>query len=518
MITHPILRTVDLYELTMAQAYWKQGLEELQAAFHVTCRRLPFRGGYAVCAGLGPLIEKLQGFRFHPEDLAPLADIPNAVSAPLFEPRFLEYLGRLRFRCQLYAVDEGTLVFEGEPMLRIEGPIIQAQLLETVVLNTLGFQSLIATKAARICLSAGKDEVIDFGLRRAQGPDGGLSASRAAYLGGCSGTSNVAAGLTYRIPLRGTHAHSWVMAFDDERQAFQAFAESMPDQCLLLVDTYGSEQGIPHAVAVLQDLKRRGHTPLGIRIDSGDLHYFSRQARRALDAAGLPEAKVMASSELDEYLIRSLKQQGASVDIWGVGTKLVTAWDDPACSVVYKLSAVQRRASAESPEEPWQPRLKISDQKAKISIPGRLQVYRCIDSRGRFAGDIIADESEDAGKIERLIDPHDNTRQAPVPAGIRREPLLKPVFVAGEPVVASPSLLAIREHCLQQLTQLDASHKRLENPHVYRVGITPYLNERRDAMILEYRTAPSRGPQRAQDEETQVNGRDRDAKKHDANE
>src|SRR3954471_8600757 len=320
----------DLYQLTMAYGYWKSGRADREAVFELIFRKPPFRSGFTVVAGLGPAIDFIKGFRFEADDLEFLATLSGNDGKPLFDPAFLEHLKQLRFSCDVDAIPEGTVVFANEPLLRIQGPILQCQLLETALLNLLNFQSLIATKAARVCLAARNDSVLEFGLRRAQGVDGALAASRASYIGGCAATSNVLAGKVHGIPVRGTHAHSWVMSFAEEETAFQAYAEAMPNNCVFLVDTYDTLQGVRRAAKIGKWLREHGHELAGIRLDSGDLAWLSIEARKILDAAGFPKALILASNDLDEHIIQSLKQQGATINVWGVGTKMVTAYDQPA--------------------------------------------------------------------------------------------------------------------------------------------------------------------------------------------
>ncbi len=470
----------DQYQLTMAYGYWKSGLADRRAEFHMFYRRNPFEGGFVVSAGLGTLMEYLDQWGFSDGDLAYLATLTDRTGKPLFEPAFLDYLGGLRLNCDITAVAEGTVVFPNEPLVRVQGPILLAQILETPLLNTLNFQSLIATKAARVGLAADGGSVVDFGLRRAQGL-GALAASRASYVGGASGTSNVLAGKLLGIPVVGTHAHSWVMAFDDEREAFAAYARALPENCVFLVDTYGSISGIHNAISVARELRERGTEIIGVRLDSGDLAYFSKRARAMLDEAGFTEAKVMASNELDEYVITSLKQQGARIDAWGVGTKLVTAYDDPALSGVYKLTAI------EGADGQWQYKLKLSDQKSKMSIPGLLQVYRYFDDQDLMIADAIAIEDEPVTAIDRIIDPNDNLRRKRLHQARRCEPLLAPLYRAGRRLAEPPSLQAVRDRVQAQLAHLDASHKRFDLPHIYPVGLSPHLNDIRDGMIQRER-------------------------------
>jgi nicotinate phosphoribosyltransferase len=377
------------------------------------------------------------------------------------------------------AVPEGTVVFPQEPLLRVTGPVIPCMLLETPVLNMVNFQTLVATKAARICLAAGEDPVLEFGLRRAQGPDGGVSAARAAYIGGCAATSNVLAGRLLGIPVKGTHAHSWVMLFDEEREAFEAYARTMPGNTLFLVDTYDTLEGVRRAIEIAGWLKARGKPFLGVRIDSGDLAWLSNEARRMLDAAGFPEAKVYATNELDEHLIESLKLQGATIGVWGVGTRLVTAHGDPALGGVYKLSMVRE------PGGRWQPRIKLSEQVAKISTPGRLQVRRFADAQGAVA-DMLVDE-EIPRPTRTLIDPLDSTRRRTLPDDVAFTELLVPVARKGRRTSEPETLDAIRARAQQQLALFHPGVKRLLNPHRYPVGLESTLHERRTELILAAR-------------------------------
>ncbi|MEO8270672.1 MAG: nicotinate phosphoribosyltransferase, partial [Aureliella sp.] len=364
----------DLYQLTMAYGYWKQGKAEQQAVFHLFFRSNPFQGGYAIAAGLGPVLDFVKSFRFFASDVEFLETLTGNDGQPLFEKAFLQYLAELHLALDIDAIPEGTLVFPHEPLLRVRGPILQCQLLETALLNIINFQSLIATKAARIVMSARGDAVLEFGLRRAQGIDGALAASRAAFIGGCAATSNVLAGKQFGIPVKGTHAHSWVMSFDTELEAFGAYAAAMPNNCVFLVDTYDTLDGVRHAITVGNWLRETGHEMVGIRLDSGDLAWLSIEARKLLDAAGLHDATIVASNDLDERLIASLKQQGATIGVWGVGTKLVTAYDQPALGGVYKLGAIEDVTGH------WHPKIKLSEQWIKTSTPGIQQVRRYYDS------------------------------------------------------------------------------------------------------------------------------------------
>ncbi|WP_425615942.1 nicotinate phosphoribosyltransferase [Anatilimnocola sp. NA78] len=470
----------DLYQLTMSYGYWKLRRHEQRAVFHLFFRSLPFDGGYAIAAGLQPALDFIQNLRFEASDLEYLATLRGNDDAPLFEPAFLAYLGQLRFSCDIDALPEGTLAFGHEPLLRVSGPILQCQLLETALLTIVNFQTLIATKAARVVQAAGDLPVIEFGLRRAQGIDGGLSASRAAYIGGCTGTSNVLAGKMFGIPVRGTHAHSWVMSFDSELESFEQYAAALPNNCVFLVDTYNTLEGVKKAIHVGLKLRERGHELVGIRLDSGDLAYLSIEARKLLDAAGFPQAAILASNDLDEHIIESLRQQGAQISVWGVGTKMITAYDQPALGGVYKLGALQCEDGT------WLPKLKVSEQMAKASIPGILQVRR-FQTAGHFAGDMLFNElaAEAPGRtIVDLTDPH---RHKHLPADCSTEDLLVPVLRGGQPVGQPDSLTTIRERAKQQIAKLHPTSRRLLNPHIYPVGLSAPLADERTSLLLTSR-------------------------------
>lgn len=469
----------DLYQLTMARTYHAAGIAEREAVFHLFFRRPPFDGGFAVAAGLEPVIDLLREFRFDESDLAHLASL-RSESLPLFDEPFLEALRELRFTCDVDAIPEGTLVFGHEPLLRIVGPILQCQLLESALLNLINFQTLIATKAARVCLAAGDQPVIEFGLRRAQGVDGALAASRAAYIGGCTATSNVLASKLLGIPVRGTHAHSMVMAFDREIDAFRAYAAALPDNCIFLVDTYDTLQGVRAAIQVGRELRERGHRLVGIRLDSGDLAYLSREARRMLDDAGFPDAKIVASNDLDERIIESLRIQGAAIDMWGVGSKLITAFDEPAIGGVYKLAALRDQAGE------WRYVVKLSEQAIKISTPGILQVRRFRDARGCVA-DAVYDSASPTPATWTIVDPVDMTRRKRLDPSLAQEDLLVPVFRGGRCIYAPPALADIRERTRAQLGEFHAGVKRFVNPHAYPVGLELALHDLKTRLVLEAR-------------------------------
>lgn len=470
----------DLYQLTMAYGYWKTGRASHEAVFHVHFRKPPFGSGYTVAAGLGLAIDWLESFRFAPDDLAYLAGIPGNDGKPIFEPAFLDHLAGLRLSVDIDAVPEGTVVFAHQPLLRVRGPIIQGQLLETALLCILNYSTLVATKAARICLAAGDAPVLEFGLRRAQGLDGAMTASRAAFVGGCASTSNVLAGRRFGIPVRGTHAHSWVMSFDDEEEAFAAYAGAMPNNCVFLVDTYDTLEGVRKAIAVGRRLRQRGHEMVGIRLDSGDLAWLSAQARRLLDEAGFPQAQIVASNDLDERTIASIRQQGGAVGVWGVGTKLSTAYDQPALGGVYKLAAIRE------PGGTWKPRVKLSEQAIKVSNPGIQNVRRFVRA-GEAVGDVIWDELHPQPAAWTMVDPADPTRRRVQPADAAGEDLLVPIHRAGRLVYRQPALAEARERTRAQLRLFHPGVKRLDNPHEYPVGLEEGLHERKTALVLAAR-------------------------------
>ncbi len=470
----------DLYQLTMAYGYWKTGRHGQESVFHLFFRKHPFGGGFTVAAGLATVVEFLEGLRFDPEDLAYLAGLQGNDEQPLFEPAFLDFLAEMRLQCDVHGIPEGTIVFPHEPLLRVTGPLLQAQLLETALLNIVNFQTLVATKAARVTMAARGEPVLEFGLRRAQGIDGALAASRAAYLGGCSATSNVLAGRLFGIPVRGTHSHSWVMCFDDELGAFRAYAGAMPNNCVFLVDTYNTRDGVRHAIQVGKEMRRQEHEMIGIRLDSGDLAWLSVEARRMLDEAGFPKATIVASNDLDEQIIASLKEQGAAIGVWGVGTRLITAYDQPALGGVYKLSALRDAQGA------WQYKVKLSEQAIKISNPGILQVRRYFE-RGEAIGDAIFDEQFPVQGDCILVDPMDMTHRKKIPARMASEDLLAPVIRRGQRAGDLPSLKESRSHVQQQLALFHTGVKRFVNPHLYPVGLELGLHERKTKLILKAR-------------------------------
>ena len=450
----------DLYQLTMAYGYWKLGRADQPSVFHLYFRRAPFKGGYAVACGLEAALDFVRGLHFRSEELEYLASLVGGDGKPLFETGFIEYLAGLRFTGDLAGIPEGTAVFANEPLLRVTAPLAQAQILETPLLNMVNFQTLIATKSARICTAAQGESVLEFGLRRAQGPDGGVSASRAAYVGGCMGTSNVLAGHKYGIPVRGTHAHSWVMSFDGEREAFQSYAKAMPNNVILLVDTYDTMGGVELAIEVGRELEKNGHKLGGVRLDSGDLAELSIAARARLDEAGFPDAAIVASNDLDEHRITELKRRGAKIGVWGVGTRLATAYEQPALGGVYKLAALQEQDGT------WTPKIKLSEQEIKLSNPGTLQVRRQFVG-GKPVGDVIYDERVD---------------QAP-----EGEDLLVPLIEQGKVIYDQPALESIRSRTQAQLAALPPGVTQIILDATYPVSLHPELEGRRARMILDLR-------------------------------
>ena len=472
----------DLYELTMAQGYWQQGKADTQACFHAFYRENPFDGGYGIMCGADQVAELVENFTFTGEDIDYLASVPAPTGGKLFDPAFLEWLAGMELSVDVDIVPDGTVVFPREPLVRVTGSLLQCQLLEPAILNGVNFQTLIATKAARICRAAQGKPVAEFGLRRAQGPDGALSASRAAYVGGCASVANVLAGKKFDLPVSGTHAHSWVMAFDDELAAFRAYVESMPGNAVLLVDTYSVEQGVKNAITVGLEMKERGEKLSAIRIDSGDLAWLSKRARTMLDEAGLTETGIVLSNDLDEYTIQSLNEQGASYTSLGVGTHLSAAYGQPALGGVYKLGAVR-----ESCSEQWSPRLKLSEQTYKLTIPGVLDTRRYYNEDGMFAGDVIFDTSAPAPKAVVGVDPLDGIRRKSFAGCPRSETLLVPLARNGKLEDIDLCARQAQKRCKEQLACLDASIKRFHNPHVYPAGIERGLFDRRTRMVIELR-------------------------------
>ncbi len=471
----------DLYELTMAQGYLLSGMADRTSVFHMFYRHAPFAGRYVVVAGVATFADWLETLQFNDDDIKFLASVAGKDGKPIFVEKFLEYLQQWRFRGTIKAMPEGTIIFPHEPIVRVQAPLFDAQIIETALLSIVNYQSLIATKASRIRLAAGGNEVLEFGLRRAHGLDGGLSASRAAYIGGVDATSNVLAGARFGIPVRGTHAHSWVMAFAKEIDSFRTYADIFPHNSVLLVDTYDTLEGVRKAIEVGLLLREKGADLMGIRLDSGDLAYLAIEARRLLDTNGFGATRIVASNDLDERLIASLRSQGAPIDIWGVGTKLVTAFDEPALGGVYKLAAV------EDSEGRIVERMKISEQSVKTSIPGCLDVAR-LWRDATCVGDVIFDTLTESpptegSEIVSIISPEDPWKRKEISAkGLKVTQLLRPIFDNGLRMRDREPLNRMRHRAQAGLTGFDRAILRFDNPHAYAAGLSLALFERRQMM------------------------------------
>ncbi|NND97926.1 MAG: nicotinate phosphoribosyltransferase [Pirellulaceae bacterium] len=468
----------DLYQLTMGYGYWQNKMHQQPTVFHLFFRQCPFDGQYAIAAGLEPAVEWLRSFQVTQSDVDYLRELRGNDAKPLFHQDFLTELLSLRLTVDIDAIPEGTVVFAHEPLVRVTGPLWQCQWIETALLNIVNFQTLIATKAARVCDAAEGEPVLEFGLRRAQGIDGGLSAARAAYVGGCTATSNVLAGKLLGIPVKGTHAHSWIMAFDDELTALSAYADAMPNNCVFLVDTYDTIGGVKLAIQVGHRLRESGHEMVGIRLDSGDLAQLSIQSRRLLDEAGFPDAVIVASNDLDEYAIARLKRDGAKIAVWGVGTNLVTARDQPALGGVYKLAAIA------DDDGRWQPRIKLSELAIKTSTPGIQQVRRYYRD-GQMAGDAIYSEligPPENPRVDLLIRPGELVEFA---GATEHADLLIPVLRGGQLVAQLPALEQLREYAIEQRSQIPSSIRGLNSQPTYATGLEVRLAEQKRKLIGE---------------------------------
>lgn len=466
-IDHPASFT-DYYELTMAQGYYLSGIHERKASFDYFFRKVPFDGGYVIFAGLKELIDTIKHLKFSDEEVEYL--IKEG-----FSDEFLTFLKTFRFRGNIWSAKEGEIVFPGEPVIRVEGNLLETQLIETLLLNVINFQSLIATKAARIRYAAGETStILDFGLRRAQGL-AGIHATRAAIIGGFDGTSNVYSAQRFGIRAGGTMAHSWIQSFDDELTAFRTYCEHYPDSAHLLVDTYNTlESGLPKAIIMAKELQKRGYELKGIRLDSGDLAYFSKQARKMLDDEGLNHVKIAASNQLDERVISSLRSQGAPIDIFGVGTRLVTGDETPALDGVYKLSSVQN-----------EPTLKISENIEKITLPGKKKIYRYLNEDGSFYGDAILLDSEKI--IERMHHPIFPAKKSPLVDRPYEEILFK-VINNGDEAIQMPDVQEIVKYKKERFERLHPEYKRFDNPHIYKIGISTQLMETRDQLMVSLKS------------------------------
>jgi nicotinate phosphoribosyltransferase len=470
----------DFYELTMMQGYYQNRDQNDTVIFDVFYRSNPSGGGYSIMAGLEQVIQYIKELHFDQEDIAYLS------SLGIFSPDFLHYLKDFRFSGSIYAIPEGTVIFPREPLVKVIAPIMEAQLIETALLNLINHQSLIATKAARVCYAARGDGIMEFGLRRAQGPDAGVYGARAAMIGGCIGTSNVLAGQLFSVPVKGTHAHSWIMSFPDELTAFRSYAHMYPGACILLADTYDTlKSGVPNAIRIFQEMREEG-TPLkfyGIRLDSGDLAYLSKKARKMLDEAGFPDAVISASNDLDEYLIDSLKVQGAAITSWGVGTNLITSKDNPAFGGVYKLAAIQKKDGT------FEPKIKLSENSEKVTNPGNKIIYRIYEKEtGKIKADLICLEGETFPESEPLLlfdpqEPWKKTRLSPGTFTVR--PLFALIFRNGECCYTSPSVMEIRRYCQEELNTLWDETRRLIYPHQVYVDLSQKLYDMKIRLLDE---------------------------------
>ena len=470
----------DLYELTMMQGYYHNSADQT-VVFDMFYRTNPCGGAFAISAGLEQVIEYIENLHFSEKDITYLR------SLGIFDEEFLSYLASFRFTGDIYAIPEGTVIFPHEPMIKVIAPIMEAQLVETAILNIMNHQSLIATKAARVCYAAKGDGVMEFGLRRAQGPDAGIYGARAAVIAGCIGTSNVLTGQMFDIPVLGTHAHSWIMSFPDEYTAFKTYAHLYPDACILLVDTYDVlKSGVPNAIRVFEEMRQEGITlkKYGIRIDSGDLAYLSKEAYKMLAAAGFDDATISASSDLDEYLISSLKAQDAKINSWGVGTRLITADDNPAFGGVYKLAAVKDPATGD-----FIPKIKLSENPEKVTNPGNKTVFRIYSkATGKIKADLIclADEKLDPEETMVIFDPVNTWKRTKVLGGTYEvRELLIPIFKEGKCVYTSPSVKELRAFCAREQETLWDESRRFENPHKVYVDLSQKLYDMKTMLMEE---------------------------------
>ena len=469
----------DLYELTMMQGYFRHKDRNETVIFDAFYRSNPCNGGYAISAGLEQVIQYIRELRFDWEDIDYLA------SLNIFEKDFLEYLRTFRFSGDIWAIPEGTVMFPREPVIKVIAPIMEAQLVETAILNIINHQSLIATKAARVCYAARGDGIMEFGLRRAQGPDAGTYGARAAMIGGI-GTSNVLCGQLFDVPVKGTHAHSWIMSFPDEYTAFKTYADMYPSACILLADTYDTlKSGVPNAIRVFTEMREAG-VPLsfyGIRLDSGDLAYLSKKARKMLDEAGFPDAVISASNDLDEYLIDSLKAQGAAITSWGVGTNLITSKDNPSFGGVYKLAAIQDKNGD------FVPKIKLSENSEKITNPGNKKIYRVYEKEtGKVKADLICLAEEEYREEDELLlfDPQEPWKKTRLAGGsYRLRPLMEHIFEKGKCLYTSPKVMEIRAYCRRELDTLWDETKRLVNPNEVYVDLSQKLYDTKIRLLEE---------------------------------
>lgn len=462
----------DLYQLTMMNGYFEKNVHEDIVVFDMFFRKNACKGGYTIVCGIEQFVEYVNNLHFSDEDIEYLR------SLNLFSDKFLKFLKEFKFTGDIYAVEEGSVMFPNEPIVTIKAPLYQSQLIETALLNIVNFQSLIATKASRVCFAAQEDSVLEFGLRRAQGPDAGLYGARAAIVGGCVGTANVLAGQMFNVPIAGTHAHSWVQKFDSELEAFRAYASVYPNKCLLLVDTYDVlNSGIPNAITVFKELREKGYEPLGIRLDSGDLEYLSKEAHRMLSEAGFPNVSITASNDLDEHTITTLKLAGAKINSWGVGTKLITSSDSPSLGGVYKLAASYKNSV-------FEPKIKVSEDPEKITNPGYKKVVRIYNSQGKAEADLILlnDEEIDMSKPITIFHPVYTWKTKTFKSYTIKE-MLKPLFINGECKHIKKPVMEIREYTKKELDTLWTEYRRISSPQVYKVDLSYKLWKLKQTML-----------------------------------
>lgn len=462
----------DLYQLTMMNGYFENGVHEDIVVFDMFFRKNACKGGYTIVCGIEQFVDYVNNLHFSNEDIEYLK------SLNLFSDKFLKFLQEFKFTGDIYAVEEGSIMFPNEPIITVKAPLYQSQLIETALLNIVNFQSLIATKASRVCSAAQGDAVLEFGSRRAQGPDAALYGSRAAIIGGCAGTANVLAGQMFNVPIAGTHAHSWVQKFDNELEAFRAYAAVYPSKCLLLVDTYNVlNSGVPNAITVFKELAEKGYKPLGIRLDSGDLAYLSKEAYKMLNEAGFGDISITASNDLDEHAITELKLAGAKINSWGVGTKLITSSDSPSLGGVYKIVASYENGK-------FDPKIKVSEDPEKITNPGYKKVVRIYNEQGKAEADLISlyDETIDTSKPLTLFHPVYTWKTKTYKDYTIKE-MLKPLFINGDCKHIKKPVMEIREYVKKELDTLWSEYRRTSSPQLYKVDLSNKLWKLKQDML-----------------------------------
>lgn len=468
----------DFYQLTMMNGYLSEGKQDEIMIFDMFFRKNPNNGGYTIICGINEVIDYIENLQFSDDDISYLKNLET------FSDEFLEYLKNFKFTGEIYAVEEGTILFPNEPIIRVKARAMEAQFIETTILSIINFQSLIATKASRICYAAGNDGVMEFGLRRAQGPEAGLYGAKAAFVGGCIGTSNVLAGKAFDIPALGTMAHSWIQSFPTELDAFRAYAKVYPNKTNLLLDTYDTiGSGLENALIVFKELRSKGYEPLGVRIDSGDLEFLSKEIRKRLDEEGFENVKITASNDLDENTISSLKQQNAKIDSWGIGTKMITSFDWAALGGVYKLSGVIDKNSTVLPK------IKISEDASKINNPGYKNIYRIYskeDNKARADLIVLDDEQIDESKPLTIFDPL-HTWKKKTFSNYYLKKLLKPLYIDGKLQIQKKSVSAIKEYTEKEKENLWTQYKRLVNPEIYKVDLSEKLWDLKQKLLNEHK-------------------------------